>query len=167
MKTVVTRASLLARLGVSAAALLFAQQAVATGTDAGVTVSNQATIAYTVNTVVQTPIESSPTGNSTPGGGSSTDFVVDRRVDFVFTAADSAPTEIRPTDVRAIAAFSLTNESNAVMDFELTLDDLASGVDVNGFTDTGDLMANYEIRVANGDGAASAAPPPGSRRPAR
>jgi hypothetical protein len=134
--------------------LLLGQQALALGVDAGVTVSNQATVAYDVASVIQTPIESDPLGNSTPGAGNPTEFLVDRRVDFSLIASDLLATQVTPGDLQAIAAFVLVNESNAIMDWDLSVADLGLGNDTNGFIDTGDLLVNYQIRVANGDGAA-------------
>lgn len=154
MKTAVTSASLLARCGATAVVLLLAQQSLAAGTDAGTTVSNQATVAYDVNTLPQTPIESDPAGNSTPGAGSPTEFLVDRRVDFTITEIGGAHTEVSPGDVQAFTEFQLTNTGNAIMDFDLNLVDLTSAdAAVHGELDTDDTMSNYAIRVANGDGA--------------
>ena len=155
MKTVVTNAGLFARLGVTAATLLLSQQVLALGTDAGTTVANQATVAYNVNSEIQTPIESDPAGNSTPGAGNPTEFLVDRRVDFTIVEVGSAHTEVSPGDTQAVTEFQLTNTGNAIMDFDLSLFDLGSGdPGVHLQTDTDDVLINYEIRVANGDGVA-------------
>ena len=154
MKTVKRSLGLIIRLSALAFAMLLGQQALAVGVDAGVTVSNQATVAYDVASVIQTPIESDPLGNSTPGAGNPTEFLVDRRVDFSLIASDLLATQVTPGDLQAIAAFALVNESNAIMDWDLSVADLALGNDTNGFVDTGDLLVNYQIRVANGDGAA-------------
>jgi len=155
MKTVVTNAGLLARLGVTAATLLLSQQVLALGTDAGTTVANQATVAYNVNSEIQTPIESDPTGNSTPGAGNPTEFLVDRRVDFTIVEIGGAHTEVSPGDTQAVTELQLTNTGNAIMDFDLSLVDLTSAdPDVHLQTDTDDVLINYAIRVANGDGAA-------------
>ena len=100
MKNAVKGAGLIVRLGISAAAVLFAQQVLAAGTDAGTSVQNQATVAYDVNGNTQTPIESDPAGNSTPGGGSPTAFLVDRRVSFTLVTADAGPvTPVAPGEV--------------------------------------------------------------------
>ena len=88
MKTVKRSLGLIIRLSALAFAMLLGQQALAAGVDAGVTVSNQATVAYDVASVMQTPIESDPLGNSTPGAGNPTEFLVDRRVDFSLIASD-------------------------------------------------------------------------------
>ncbi len=153
MKTVVQTVSLLARLGLTAAAMLLTQQALALGTDAGTTVSNLATVVYEVNGNLQTGIESDPNGNSTPGAnqGTSTDFLVDRRVDFTLIEVDGAhTTPVAPGDADVITAFTLTNNGNAIMDFRLSVADFAGAV--HGIADSTDL-GNYRIRVANGDGA--------------
>lgn len=151
MKTAANIARLVARLGATAAALLLAQQALALGTDAGTTVSNQASVAYSVGGNPQTPIDSDPNGNSTPGAGNPTEFLVDRRVSFTLVEVDGAHTSpVAPGDADVVAAFTLTNTGNAVMDFRLGVLDFA-GI-VHGENDTTDF-ANYRVRAANGDGA--------------
>lgn len=152
MKTVVNRTSLFLRLGIAAAAMLLGQQALALGTDAGTTVANQATVAYSVNSEAQTPIESDPAGNSTPGAGSPTEFLVDRRVAFTIQEIGGLHTEVAPGDVQAFTEFQLTNNSNATMDFVLTAVDLAVTATVHGEDDTGYSVAPFTIRVANADG---------------
>lgn len=153
MNTVSRSLSLLARLSIVASALLLGQQALALGTDAGTPVSNQATVAYDVGGNTQTPIPSDPAGNSDPLAGNPTVFLVDRRVDFTIVATDAVHTIVAPGDVQAFAAFTLTNDSNAIMDWDLTLLDLTSADPaVNGENDTDVVLINYTIRVANGDG---------------
>ena len=58
------------------------QSAFAIGTDAGVSINNRATVSYSVGSVAQTPIESSPTGNATPGVATARTrrFVVDNKI---------------------------------------------------------------------------------------
>jgi len=152
MKIVIRNLGLLSRLSILATALLLGQQALAAGTNAGVTVSNQALVAYDVAGEPQTAIDSDPVGNSVPGNGNATLFLVDRRVDWTMASPDAVPTDVTPGVGDFIAAFTLTNDSNAIMDWELTLVDLPDTTDVNGFDDTGDLMVNYRIYVANGGG---------------
>lgn len=123
MKTVTKRASLVARLGMTAVALLLGQQVLAAGTLAGTTVSNQATVDYDVNGADQTDIVSTAAG-SPPGTGDPTTFLVDRKVDFSLVTADVAlqTTGLSQTDVPT--RFTLTNEGNDVQDFRLTPDNL-------------------------------------------
>ena len=154
MKTATPSVRLLARLGAAVLALLLSQHGLAAGTDAGTTIQNQAVVAYDVNSQVQTPIESDPNGNSVPGAGSATEFLVDRRVDFTLVEVGGLHTEVSPGDTDAFTAFQLTNNGNAIMDFDLSLVDLALGASVHGQLDTGDTMSNFRIRVANGDGPA-------------
>ena len=155
MKTVKSKFGLLFRLGITATALLLGQQALALGTDAGTQVSNQATVSYSVGGAAQTPIESDPSGNSIPGAGNPTMFLVDRRVSFTLVPTDAVHTPVTPGGVDFFAAYTLTNTGNAIMDFRLTLAQLSSGDGaVNGLVDTDVDMSNVRIRVANGDGAA-------------
>lgn len=145
MNTVIKSTNLLVRLGLAVGALLLGQQALAVGTDAGTTVSNQASVAYAVSGNTQTPIESDPAGNSTPGAGNSTDFLVDRRVDFTLTA-DGVTDTVTPGDTGLTFDFTLTNTSNSTLDFEVTFVQLAStDPAVNGLLDTDADVANAVI----------------------
>ena len=150
MKTVSRSLSLIARLSIMASALLLGEQALALGTDAGTLVSNQATVAYDVESVAQTPIPSDPAGNSDPLLGNPTNFFVDRRVDFVLAVVDVAHVPVSPGEIDQVASFTLTNNGNAIMDFRLSVLDF--GADVFGLSDTTNL-GNYRIRVGNGGGA--------------
>ncbi|MEM7432361.1 MAG: hypothetical protein AAF351_10580 [Pseudomonadota bacterium] len=152
MKTATKGLGLQFKLGVSVFALLVGQQAMALGTDAGTSVDNQALVSYTVGTVAQTPIDSDPAGNSTPGNGNPTTFLVDRRVSFTLVEAsgDNLPV-VNPGDTDVVTSFTLVNTSNAIMDFRLTVADFPGAV--FGNADSGSPFANYRIRVANGDGA--------------
>ena len=136
MKTVVSRAGLILRLGIGAMTLLLTQQVMAAGTNAGDTVSNQATVAYSVGTTPQTPIESDPNGNSTPGAGGTTDFLVDRRVDFTVTA-DLDTQVVAPGDGALTFDFDLAHTGNSAMDYLVTIAQLNPPGNVNGQDDTG------------------------------
>ena len=90
-------------------------------------------------------------GNSTPGAGSPTEFLVDRRVSFTLIEVDGAhTTPVAPGQDDVIAAFTLTNTGNAIMDFRLSVADFAG--DVHLISDSTDLT-DYRVRAANGDGA--------------
>ncbi|MDH4106753.1 MAG: DUF11 domain-containing protein [Gammaproteobacteria bacterium] len=133
--------------------LLSAQQALAAGTLAGTTVENLAEVNYQVGGVDQEVIESSPTGNSTPGAGLgvTTDFVVDNRVDFTLVeSGDLGHATVTPGELDEFLQFQLTNTGNATQDFLLTALNLALGSDVDGNIDT-DQMANIEVLVDDGD----------------
>lgn len=96
--------------------------AVAQGVIAGTNISNIATVSYDTDSIPQSPIESSPTGNSTSGigKGSATDFVVDRKVDLLVTGNTNA--NVNPGDSQAEVTFSLQNQGNAIQEFSLTTD---------------------------------------------
>ena len=116
MKTVKSKFGLLFRLRVTSTAVLIGQQAVALGTDAGTQVSNQATVSYSVGGAGQTPIESDPLGNSIPGAGNPTMFLVDRRVSFTLAPTDAVHTPVTPGGVDFFAAYTLTNTGGSTIE---------------------------------------------------
>jgi uncharacterized repeat protein (TIGR01451 family) len=131
------------------ASLAGVQTAFAAGTDAGVTIGNRATVNYTVGTVAQTPIESSPTGNSTPGVGigANTNFVVDRRIDFDVVETGGGGLLVAPGQTNVVAMFTVTNTSNAAQGFQLGAQNLTGG-QVFGDTDNTDV-GNLRVFVDN------------------
>ncbi|MFQ5609270.1 MAG: hypothetical protein ACE5F8_03270, partial [Woeseiaceae bacterium] len=140
MKTVSKLPGLLGRLGCTAIAMLLTQQALAVGTDPGVTVTNQATVNYQVGGNNQTPIDSNLTS-----------FVVDRRVDFTVTQVGVGLTQVAPGDTDAFVEFIVTNISNGVLDFNLAFAQLSSAdgdVKGPGTTDSDVDMNNVRISVS-------------------
>jgi uncharacterized repeat protein (TIGR01451 family) len=133
MKTVLGAAVLLSSLA-------YVQVASAVGTDAGTTVGNRATVNYNVGTVPQTPIESSPGGNSNPGvgNGANTNFVVDNRINFNVTELSGNATIVSPGQAGVVTAFRVTNTGNATEGFQLLPTNLAGGA-VFGNTDNTDV----------------------------
>jgi uncharacterized repeat protein (TIGR01451 family) len=125
------------------------QTAFAVGTDAGVTVGNRATVNYTVGTVAQAPIESSPAGNSTPGvgNGANTNFVVDRRVDLTVTETGGGAATVNPGQNNVVATFTVTNTSNASEGYQLSAANLTGGA-LFGNTDNTDV-SNLRVFVDN------------------
>ena len=154
MKTVVKMPGLLIRLGSMAGILLLGQQALAVGTDAGVSVDNRATVTYSVGGSPQTGIESSPTGNNlpgvaVPGGGADTTFLVDRRVDFTISQVGGALTTVAPGDNGVFVEFWVTNTSNSVLDFVVSPTNLTAAFgDVRGAGTTDSDVDMAAIRVA-------------------
>ena len=125
MKTETLKPGLLIRLGLLMATLLLGQQAYAVGTDAGLTVSNTTSVVYDVG------------GNTQPAVVSNqADFIVDRRVDFSLDA-DGAHEVVSPDGSAISFDFTLQNDSNSTMDFEITLLQLDPPGTVNGNDDTG------------------------------
>ena len=95
--------------------------AFAAGTTAGVSIVNTATISYKVGTVVQTPIKSSPTGNSTPGtAGEATTFLVDKKVDLTVTAGTPNPVPVTPGAQTQAITFTVSNTGNSNETFTMT-----------------------------------------------
>jgi len=151
MKIVIKQLSHIARLGLTGVVLLLTQQAFAVGTLANTSVDNLATVNYDVNGNGQTPIESSPTGNSTPGAGVLTSFLVDNRVNFTLVVQDATQVIVAPGDSQVVTEFLLTNLGNSVQDFNTTVLDMPNGANVFGQIDNDD-MALVVVAVDDGDG---------------
>ena len=155
MKTEVIGMGRILRPCMVAIVLLFTQHALAVGTDAGVTIANQAQVDYDVGGIGQTFILSDPGGNSVPGAGSgaaTTDFVVDNRVDFTLVETGNLfHTDVSPGELNAFVQFLLTNTGNSTQDFRLVASNLLAGA-VDGLNDSVN-MSNLEIYVdADGNG---------------
>jgi uncharacterized repeat protein (TIGR01451 family) len=97
------------------------QQALAAGTASGTQIDNRATVNYTVGGVSQTPIESSPTGNTTAGTGNGavTRFLVDNRVDLTVVELSGNATPTTPGANNVVAAFTVTNTGNTAQGYAL------------------------------------------------
>ena len=149
MKVLTRTARALLSTGMMAAVLLLSQQAAAQGTDAGVVVSNQASVDYEVNGQNQDDILSTDV-NAPAGPPVPTTFVVDRRVQFQLAAIGTAQTDVQPGETDAFVEFQLTNQSNSVLDFFLETADLTSAdPDVFGNADTDVTLDDFRIRVAS------------------
>lgn len=136
------QASLALLLLSSAAAL---QSAYAEGTAAGTSISNTASVNYSVGGVAQTPI------NSTTAT-----FVVDRRIFLAVTAVSPSPTELAATIPGATAVvrtFRITNTSNRPIGFRF--------VPTNAAADAFDLT-NLIVRVDSAAGQPIASFTPGT-----
>ena len=104
---------------VSAATLTVAlsSTAYAAGTTAGNTISNTATVNYSVGGVGQPSVSNTPTV-----------FTVDRKVVFrVDETAPIATTTVAPGQNAAVTTFTISNTSNATMDFGLALTQQVGG----------------------------------------
>ncbi len=142
----------LALLALGGAAVM--PQAWAAGTAASTSIQNRATINYSVGGNPQTLIESSPTGNSTPGvnNGAATAFVVDNKVDLTVTEVAGAATVVNPGQLNAVATFLVTNTGNAAQAYQLTPVNIASGATLFGNADNTDVN-NVRVFVdANANG---------------
>ncbi|MDH4046699.1 MAG: hypothetical protein OEW68_00485 [Gammaproteobacteria bacterium] len=164
MKRYITRISWVTRLIASAVVVLFSQHALAVGTDAGTTISNQAQVDYNVGGNPQTFILSDPAGNSIPGdaltsGALATTFVVDNRVDFTLVESGFiGHTVVTPGQNGEFVQFTLQNHGNSTQDFRLVATNLVGGI-VAGQTDTEDMSGITVYVDNNGDGLTTATDP--------
>ena len=122
MRRVALAAVALGSIGMSGTA--FAQN-----TASGVTISNTATVNYSVNSIAQTAINAS------------TSFVVDTVVSV--TVDGGTPANVTPGQVAAAAAFTVTNGGNATSNYNL--------VPTNQGGDNFQV-GSIDVRVDNGDG---------------
>jgi len=104
---------------------LLSVPALAANTAAGTTISNLATVNYTVGGVAQPAIGSSPTGNPS-GGGTPTTFLVDNKVDLSVLETDGKAANTSPglttTGIgNAVAVFKLTNLGNNPQGYTLAV----------------------------------------------
>lgn len=124
-----------AAIALAVAGLLGGTAAQAAGTVSGTTITNLATLNYSVGAVAQTFIESKDgTGNSTPGlgKGAVTTFVVDNMVNLQVTTLDTNFVSVVPGQTTGVfgalgsatatqvARFLVTNTGNSTQDYALT-----------------------------------------------
>jgi hypothetical protein len=114
---------LLASVSVLAATAVAASPAFAAGTVAGTTVTNQVTLEYKVGGIDQAQVTASDT------------FTVDRKVALTVTETGNSPTTVTPGQAAAVTVFSVTNSSNATLDFALAASQLSGGTAPHGQTD--------------------------------
>lgn len=129
------------------------QSAFAAGTDAGTDITNRASVTYSVGGVAQTQINSSPTGNSTPGAGAGADtaFEVDRRILHTVAEVGAAATTTSPGASNVAATFTVTNTGNSAQGYQLTATNLTGG-SLFGQTDNTDVTNLRAFRDVNGNG---------------
>lgn len=125
--------------GVSVVAL-GATPAFATGTTAGTSISNTATVNYQVGGVSQTAINAS---NS---------FTVDRKIDLVVAEVGNATTQVAPGSTAQVTTFTVRNTSNAPLDLALTVSQQSGGTAAHGGTDTFDVTTPSLFVDTNGNG---------------
>ncbi len=122
---------------------LWSQAALAaTGTQAGVSVTNTATVSYSVNGVTQTPVASNAAS-----------FVVDRKANVMVAEVGGAATTVAFGQTNQVTTFTVTNTTNAIQDFRL----FALNIGIGGTTQLGhtDSFGVTNIRVfvdVNGNG---------------
>lgn len=117
MKSIKTSISTrLAALLVGAALFgLVSQSAMAAGTTAGTSISNSASLSYSVGAVAQTPI------NTTSAA-----FLVDEKVNLT-VAGTGVTIPVVPGSSSQVATFTVTNNSNSALDFSLAANQPVGG----------------------------------------
>ena len=111
--------SKLAALMVSAAVFGLASQSAAALTASGTAISNTASLTYNVGGSAQTPIASSPLGNSIAGtAGAPTSFLVDKKVDFTVTGG--AIVNVQPNQAGVVGTTPIAANSNTVLTYTIS-----------------------------------------------
>ena len=121
---------------VGAAALIVtsASPALAGGTAAGSTITNTVTVNYQVSGVSQTAT------------GASNTFTVDRKVNLTVAEVGTTTTQVSPGQTAAVTTFTVTNTSNATLDFALVAAQQSGGAGAHSNSDTFDVT-NVKVYV--------------------
>lgn len=96
----------------------------AAGTAAGSQITNTATVQYKVGGVQQTDKQDSDT------------LTVDRKINLTVAEVGTVTTTVNPGQLQAATTFRVTNTSNDVLDFGLSITQLTAGTGPHGGTDT-------------------------------
>jgi uncharacterized repeat protein (TIGR01451 family) len=115
---------LLASASLLAVAGLAATPAFAAGTTAGSTITNTVSVAYKVGGVDQNAVTA--TDNLT----------VDRKINLVVAQLGTTTTSVSPGQTAAVTGFTVTNSSNAALDFALAVTQSSGGTAAHGGTDS-------------------------------
>ena len=119
---------------------------------AGVTITNTATLTFDVGGT-STILESSPAGNTTTGlgGGTSTDFIEDRLVNFTVAESNALTSTVIASSLAQVQTFTVINNGNAPQDFLLLAIERASTTaDPHG--GVADSFAPTNVKVFADDG---------------
>lgn len=122
-----------------AAAVFCAGNAHAAGTASNTTISNTATLSYSVGSVSQTPI-TSPAAT----------FVVDNRVNVTVATVDAAAVAVINGATAQVLTFTVTNNGNTVQDFALASAQRANGTTALTVTDNFDTPSCSQFVETNG-----------------
>ena len=131
---------LLATASVLAATAVAASPAFAEGTTAGTTVTNIVTLDYKVNGIDQNQVTATA------------DFKVDRKVSLTVSETGSTTT-VTPGQAGAVTAFTVTNASNAPLDFALNATQPSGGTAPHTGTDNFNVSNIKVYADTNSNGA--------------
>lgn len=132
--------TLLAAMGAASLSALASAPAHAAGTAAGTTITNTATVNFQVGGISQTSASASDT------------LTVDRRVNLTVAKIGTVTTTVTPGQTSAVTAFTVTNTTNAPLDFALGVAQQAGGSAVHGGTDTFDVSNVRIFADSNSNG---------------
>lgn len=114
----------------------------ADGTTAGISISNTATVGYKINGVQQPDVTSNAAS-----------FVVDMLVNLTVAESGGSATTVLPGATAQVTKFTVTNSSNAVLDFRLVPSQDATGATTAfGGTDGADATNVHAYVDVNGNG---------------
>jgi uncharacterized repeat protein (TIGR01451 family) len=116
------------------------QGAYANGTASGTTISNQATVDYSVGGVSQTQITSAAAS-----------FVVDTKIDFTVSEVSGNASQTHPGQTNVVATFSVTNTGNSTQGYVLSVVN-ESGTTLFTHADTLDVNNLRRFVDSNGNG---------------
>lgn len=134
------RSRLLGAAGICALAVLGANPAHAAGTTAGSTITNTVSVAFQVGGVSQTGTTASDT------------LTVDRSINLTVAEVGTTTTVVAPGATNQVAAFTVTNTSNAPLDFALAVVQQTGGAGAHSNTDTFNVGNVRIYRDANANG---------------
>ncbi|WP_309622853.1 hypothetical protein [Novosphingobium sp.] len=125
---------LLGTAGAAALIVTSASPALAGGTTAGSTITNTVSVNYQVGGVAQTAT------------GASNTFTVDRKINLTVAEVGTTTTQVSPGQLAAVTTFTVTNTSNAVLDFALAAAQQSAGPGAHSNTDNFDV-SNVKVYV--------------------
>lgn len=136
--------SMLKKLGTCSVLALVAAvstPAMAAGTLSGTNVLNTATVSYSVGSVAQPNISASNT------------FTVDQKVNLTVAEVGNVTTSVSPGATAQVTTFTVTNNSNSVIDIGLQVTQSANGTPApHGGSDSFDVLAPLMYRDTNNNG---------------
>ena len=96
----------------------------ALGTDAGVEIKNTATLSYSAGGVAQPDVTSNEDS-----------FLVDKKIDLIFTTTDNDQVEVTPGQEDRITEYEFTNEGNSNQNFKFEVKNLPNDAEADYDTD--------------------------------
>jgi len=134
------RSRLLGAAGLGALAVLGANPAHAAGTTAGSTITNTVSVAFQVGGISQTGTSASDT------------LTVDRSISLTVAEVGTTTTTVTPGAVNQVTAFTVTNTSNASLDFALAAAQQTGGAGAHSNTDSFNVTNVRIFRDTNNNG---------------